>query len=348
MRFPNEKGNKTRRRLLIAGVLTTGMTFCSGLTATFAWLSLTPFASTPDLLFGTDPEASAILTMGYVDSEGKYQFPEDIVYDDAGLESVFPSYDHSKGLDPVTGMNASFDPNDPKALPKLTGSYRGGDDIATFHEAEGGYHQFEFAFVCNHDCWLYLSPQSKITPNTEANKQTALDKEKDAAKLDEAVNALRVSFASSDGYYIACDKADEHEVNYGGLLDVLPYDGYYDHRDGKEIVYGQYEGQVNYEGVGDGTKSEISDFLNAGHASGVQKADLSGVTFVKEDARPFADFTLEDGVGQTSSIPLLELEANTPKRLVVSVYLEGWDQYCTNDIGLASMSLDLVFTGLVH
>ncbi len=338
---------KHRRRLLLAGILTTSLTFVSGLTATFAWISLTPFASTPDLKFGIAEDAGATLWMGYVDDAGQYQFPENIVYDDAGLESVFPSYDHSKGLDPVSGMNSRIDEN---GLPKLTGSYRGGDDIATFHEAEGGYHQFEFAFKCDHDCWVYLSPQSKLTPNVEANQATASDKEKDADKLNEAVNCLRVSFASDSGYYVARSKEADYEVNYGGLLDVLPYDGYYDHRDGKEVVYGQYSGTPKYDEnvVGDGEKSKTSDFLNAGHAKGIQKADLSDVVFEKEAAEPFSAFTLEDGAGQTSSTPILELEANVAKRLVVTIYLEGWDPYCTNDIGLASMSLDLVFTGLAH
>ena len=381
--------NKRKKgKVLIAGVLTTSLAFATSVTATYAWFNLEARHTEQILSFGIAELHDTTLDMGYYDVNGNPVFGTEenpLHFDQAGLDTYFgpAGYDSSKPLDPVTGLSSVLDEN---GKPLLTPAYRGGRDPATFLDNEGKrpedvgtYFQFEFAFRCAQDCWLYLSPQSFVTPG---KNQGEIDDEGiplDEHKLDQAVHALRVRFTGLDdtGKVFSdfttvptvipkegenLDRAEGagiDDVYYGGVANLSANTGFYDSKDGEEVVYGQIgeekifvkteSGEV---ATGDGVAVVGGDFLHAGHASGVKMVDAAAMKkqgmIAKENAKPFASATLEDGVGQTSSTPLLSLKAKQSQKLIVTVYLEGWDPYCTNDIGKASMSLDLVFTGLVH
>ena len=383
-------GKRRKGRILIAGVLTTALAFATSVTATYAWFSLDAQQKDQIVKFGMAELPDMTLEMGYYGKDGKTTYSTEenpLKFDEAGLKQYFAEsgYDPSKPLDPVTGLSSENDSQTGKPL--LTSAYRGGLDPKTFLYEDGSrpkevgtYYQFEFAFRCAQDCWLYLSPQSHITPGDNANK---FDKETglplDEAKLDEAVHALRVRFTGYDeqgnvssdfvtlptvlpkeGQNLTREEGKEiDDVYYGGVANLSASKGYYDVRDGQEVVYGQRGEQTIFqkdaEGkdlLGDGVAVEGGDFLHAGHALGAKVVDVAAMKaqglIEKENAKSFSAYTLEDGVGQTSSSALLSLKAKRSQKLVVTVYLEGWDPYCTNDIGNAAMSLDLVFTGLVH
>ena len=379
--MPRYRSLRHRRKgkLLLAGLLTTSLAFASSVTATFAWFNLDAQQKDQILNFGVSEPVDAILEMGYYDVNGNAVFPTEedpFVFDEAGLRKAFgpAGYDPSKPLDPVTGLSSVIE----DGKPQLTSSYRSGLDPKTFlyedgsrPEDVGTYYQFEFAFRCNMDCWVYLAPDSHVSPGDNVGKfdgETGLELDED--KLNEAVHSLRVRFTGEENGkpidYVTVPtvlpskegqdlgRADGKAINdvyYGGVACLTADSGYYDALNGEEVVYGQLNDTKLFSGYGDGIPFVGGDFLHAGHAKDVHVVDVdamkSGGMIAKENAKPFSSIILEEGVGQSSSY-LLSLKANKSQRLVVTVYLEGWDPYCTNDIGQAAMSLDLVFTGLVH
>lgn len=376
---------------MVAGVLTTALAFVSSVTATYAWF-YTESSQIDQLMTFSLADQERILEMGYYDASGVPHFGDEenpLRFDEAGLRNYFADsgYDPSKPLDPVTGLSSIVS----EGKPVLTPAYRAGRDPKTFlitHDDGtttrpseiGTYYQFEFAFKCTADCWLYLSPESHVSPGDNTNKfdaETGLALSEE--KLNKAVHALRVRFTgldadgnvtgdywsvptvtpSKEGQNLTRDEGKGiDDVYYGGVANLSASNGYYDYRDGEEVVYGQIgDEKIFKEERGDGVAVTDGDFLTAGHAKDVKVVDVEAMKkdgrIEKEDAKPFSSLTLENDdegnpVGQTSSDILLSLKANTPQKLVVTIYIEGWDPYCTNDIGQAAMSLDLVFTGLVH
>ena len=370
-------------KILVVGVLTTTLAFASSVTATYAWFALETQQKDQIMNFGVaDVSSDAVLEMGYYDVNGNAVYPTEenpFKFDQAGLDKAFgpAGYDSSKPLDPVTGLSSTL----VEGRPLLTSSYKGGMDPSTFlypdgsrAEGVGTYFQFDFAFRCNMPCWVYLAPSSHVTPGDNSNKydhDTGIELDED--KLNQAVHALRVRFTSKEdnevldfvtaptvnpskeGQNLAREEGKKlNQVYYGGAASLTENSGFYDNVDGEEIIYGLKKGQEKLflDAPGDGVPVSNGDFLHAGHASGVKVADVAKLkqlgSIEKEDAYAFDEMTLEEGAGQTSSPYLLSLSPGISQRLVVTVYLEGWDPYCTNDIGQAAMSLDLVFTGLVH
>ena len=69
----------------------------------------------------------------------------------------------------------------------------------------------------------------------------------------------------------------------------------------------------------------------------------------KEEAKPLRDlmFIEDEMIGQKIE-PLLTLEANVAKRLVITTYLEGWDLHMTDMLDKASMDIHISFVPLYN
>ena len=338
----------------MAGILTTALTCATGVTATFAWFSLEPFRVGPVVQFAIAENAESTLQMWRLDDNDQRMDPES---DDSGRAAAT--------LDPVTSAGSTVIDGYPvlKTAPRM--QYSGGDAKAD------SYLTLKYEFQCDRDCWITLAAGTKVVPNQRENAI-----KDNPEQLNEAVHALRVRFNGSDAdgnptditgrpdAYDALDKrmdrgAKGEDVYFGGVADMMPYDGFYDNADGKEYCYG-LDAQPSdpsywYDGETSDTGKEGGNFLDAAHKSGVKLFDVQRAKkehlIPKEEAPYFSQNLIppEEFEGQLpSGLFLLDLKANQPKKLVVTVYIEGWDPYCTNDIGNASMTLDLVFTGLAH
>ena len=185
-------------------------------------------------------------------------------------------------------------------------------------------------------------------------------------KLDNLVNCLRVSILvnqeNSYDYYIIDPTKKSDEVTYlGGLLDN-DKNGYYDtYKDfeglTKEVIYGEvnnrdlivYDDPVDPSFKEDNkalTSDEASDFLGnsfhgeskpSAYAYNKEKSEAAGFRIAEEQS-----LSLDDLRNNENSL-LIPIESNVPIKIVVSIYLEGWDLDCINATMGASFNTKLSF-----
>ena len=189
--------------------------------------------------------------------------------------------------------------------------------------------------------------------------------------LDDLEKCLRVSILVTNPnyykYYIIDPNKDDGEVTeFGGRLDN-DGDGYYDTYDHvekvgnqmvhqeKETIYGEvldrskivYKNPLHDSSVPDTTTPETSFFGNS--FNGISKETVytfdeqasiaNGLEFAKEESVTFNDIK-ESGMNTNVLIPCY---ANVATEIVVSIYLEGWDQQCVNATMGASFEGKLSF-----
>ena len=196
------------------------------------------------------------------------------------------------------------------------------------------------------------------------------------AKLDELINSLRISILIPDEnyyeYYIIdpYKKQDQNgdyiETIYGGRLDNSR-DGFFDTYESigdddkyikKEVVYGEindrslicYDGPVNPSGEhsNEDEPSIVRHFfgdsfhpvygsIDAAYTFNEEASYENGLTIAKEKSYSFDELRTSDpGI----KIPC---KANTPRKIIVSFYLEGWDTDCINYTMGSSFDIDLSF-----
>ena len=238
------------------------------------------------------------------------------------------------------------------------------DDTLTDYENDiqpvtGGYFTQELYLKSDDDIYVTINPEKTfIIPNETYNEsyaeelydefQKGTDENKKkmtrnviAKKLNQLVRAMRFSIlvpAEDDYSYEIIDPYKESETLLGGVLDN-DTDNYYDHYpslDDPDIqlerVYGEIIGDRNKIVYDDpasadsrykNTRDEPSAF-NAKHKAGVKTFNLektleNGVEIKKEEARSLNDY--EKAVKPFH----IALNAYEPKKIVVSMYIEGWD-----------------------
>ena len=107
-------------------------------------------------------------------------------------------------------------------------------------------------------------------------------------------------------------------------------------------------------------QSKLVCFI-ANHAKGIQKVD-----FVDEGRTTFTDINGQHieikkeksyalnslRFDETNYLagkltPIGHLEEGEEKRIIVSIYMEGWDEYMTDEIASASFDVNISFTGII-
>ncbi|MBO4285705.1 MAG: hypothetical protein J5880_00040, partial [Bacilli bacterium] len=177
-------------------------------------------------------------------------------------------------------------------------------------------------------------------------------------KLQKVANTVRLSFYSDDGYKIAYQEKPGVLKNtyYGGPLDMNG-DGYFDSYDGKEVFYGEYENPeavtyVKSNGGEEAYPSDMRDVFHAYHADVdyivYDRANPDPAIKVKaEDSRNIYEYIYDEDEPLRPLTRITKLKANEPKRLVLSVYCEGWDLDMTDAINHASFNINIGFTALL-
>lgn len=351
---PSKKTTHSKA-LLGIGALSLGLTLSSLATATYAWFDIVTSASLDqiEMTFGGAPT----LEMGLKDQDGNIHYASS--WNDASLQELDSNYVPFEPLKEVSSMfesswkNASTDAS--TAFPLLYEPFYASQDPTSTPVAKEGFLQYEMFFRSDRNLYLFLDEATKISPLSELNRTRAEEINSQTgstlkgSELDQVVDAVRVSFFSETGFYI-CSPSGSSSVTYGGLLD-LDKDGYYDYRDGKEIVYGDYAGTPLYGEAleQDSLAPEKPNAFHAKHQKGISPWKHNEVGFQKETAYAVSELSLSKSASYfdaSTMKPLAHLKANVPTRLVFTLYAEGWDHHLTEKIASGAFSLHLAFTGL--
>jgi hypothetical protein len=221
--------------------------------------------------------------------------------------------------------------------------------------AEGGYFQFEFYVRTNRDAYVYLAPDTTLTSDHAMNENIARKYRLNADNLDHISKCARVSFYSEEyGYTIYEPNVTESShTPFAGRLDLYPTDGFFDNDGAKEAMYGEYNRDsatlyYDEEARVNDITGEASCF-NAKTADGVAPLDIpksvkeGNLQIKTEETYPLSALT-PDEEGQDLRHPLLYCPLNEPVRLVVSVYVEGWDYDTISSVASGYFNLDLKFS----
>ena len=175
-------------------------------------------------------------------------------------------------------------------------------------------------------------------------------------RLNALKKSMRVSIYDVENreYYIF-DPHKDGDTVYGGILDNNR-DGYFDtyttaNGETYETIYGELNDRslVSY-----GPRLEEDDPINldgeltcfhAKHLKGSFPYDAAaskqnGLTFKKEETLTFNDASSENPADNPF---VLELDRYVPKKIVLSIYMEGWDLDCINSTMGASFIAQLQF-----
>lgn len=185
-------------------------------------------------------------------------------------------------------------------------------------------------------------------------------------KLDSLINCLRVSILLNQGedyhYYIIDPTKNEGDVTYlGGRLDNDKnnyFDSYQDlNHLHKEVIYGEVNDRslIEYDDPVDpdfkdnkdpAVVDEASHFLSNSFVAdskpsvytyNKEKSEANGFEIAKEDS-----LSLEQLRNDDRSL-LIPLTSGVPTKIVISIYLEGWDLDCINATMGASFNTKLSF-----
>ena len=246
------------------------------------------------------------------------------------------------------------------------------------------YVQNIFYLIAGEDASIYLDGSTKkddeehmplytfIKPSVEKNTEAAggnLDKYKE---LNDVIHTVRVSFLTDEGYYIAKlgqvtgsnsvitanpYKTQDYVTYYSGTLD-MDKDGYLDvDNEGNEILYGEYtceENEINRLPTSNAEvvkpESERTTF------NGVSRPDANRITNLdelkeqnkikKENSVLLRDLMYDSEQPHLQGTPICHVKAGEAKRVVVTIYVEGWDEHMTDAINNASFDISLSFLAL--
>jgi hypothetical protein len=228
---------------------------------------------------------------------------------------------------------------------------------------ETGYYSEALYLRSNSDVYVTLDPnKTTVTPDSQKNLEAAktarrdqfnqgLSDEELASRMDDYVNCLRVSFLDPDpdtyNYSIIDPKKGQKETYYGGILDI-DRDGYFDTYQSakgeapKEILYGDVQNLDKAEY--DEPLAEEIDY--SGPETCFNAKCAKGTRCLSSTQESLA-FTEEDSIGLTEDALqtrfLIPLKAFVPKKVIVSIYAEGWDESSVNDTMGANFDFNLSF-----
>lgn len=205
--------------------------------------------------------------------------------------------------------------------------------------AKSGFYSVPLYMICDHDMYVSIDPDgTTITPDAKTNLETAKeicsrdfkrDIDQTKRELDAIVNSVRLSIYDCDSheYWIIDPNKSNDPTYFAGPLDLDSnqiYDFYYDENDIlKEYMFGEYQDPSNvvYKKSDGSSPMERYDTFNAKHLEGVQMVDME--YYIENDL-------LEKEKSYTplelSKMDLIALTNHTPHRIVLSIYIEGWDR----------------------
>ena len=252
------------------------------------------------------------------------------------------------------------------------------EHFEAYRPASYGYFSQKFYLLADDDLWITIDAEKTfIHANEEYNTAYAkklykhyqrsqdphdayyksFSEDELKQKLDDIVKAMRFSLLIKDGEeysYTIIDPYYEEETVLGGTLDNA-FDQYFDYYlkegtvdDFYERVYGEYVGTPAYDDPLDqdsafNNPDELPSAFNARHKNGVKRfnetrsKEENGFEFKVEEAIKLEDFN-------NKFVPFhFPVYRDTPKEVVVSIYIEGWDKDSVNYTMGAAFISDFTF-----
>jgi len=259
---------------------------------------------------------------------------------------------------PVSSMKSYEWMNEKSEKPYFIDTPISGGEYPKTIRALSGFFSQELFLLSENNTRISIDVQNTtLTGDDEKNVKTIktekleekypeLTYEQIRQNLNDVEKSMRVSILVPDeeDYQYAILNVHKNEpVCFAGLVDTNN-DGYYDYykKNGEyyETVYGDvtnrdklvYDESAGSEPVIKGTK----------HKEGVrvfnlEKSIANGAEIAYEQSSGFD--TIQDDL-------VIHLEAKTPKRIVLSIFAEGWDKYNSNLLMYASFNLKLTLKSI--
>lgn len=348
----SKKGHKLTRFGLLSAYAGLLVLFACPLAAsTLAWFSIGSYTRVRDITFSF--QGASLSSKLRLAGSANWMLPD--------ADNAFRFSDEFS-FTPVSGMfaDAWYSPSmDPEKENSVL--YRGYSDFDSYvgmtspASANSDYISLEFVFAATSDTYLFLDSSTSLSADSEANLSSAKGDLDYAAKLDNIENACRVSFFSNMGYTIYEPNVSEGSSTYfGGRLNVRPSEGYWDYdSEGKEILFGEVDpkayDELEYEVAGPSTIRDPFSTLQAVSKEGILAIKEESLDKVKEEGliAKETSYTLSELDAHASKKhPVLFIPAQSSRRLLVNLYLEGWDLDCDDDLIAATLAAKISFTGV--
>ena len=231
------------------------------------------------------------------------------------------------------------------------------------------YYQFEIYVKSSKDMFIYVDSSTSLLPDEISNRQVARNSgDVTSDELNKTVESLRVSYYTEDNYFIYepyPDYVNGERVRepYFGKLDAVPHDGYYDiDLDYNEILFGAYENadKIVYDESGRNknyqqtNENEMLDAQSHEKAKciDIEKSLQNGVVgkfenayTLEEISSKHADVDEEFALCYLTGVENTGPEKIDEKRLVVSIWVEGWDENSAVYSNSSKFLVNLAFGG---
>ena len=344
---------KTKAKLLTLGALLFSLGVATSAVATSAWYNLKDIAVVGNLNLKIDMKDAWIKldlkrNGQIIENDGNGYTNEQLGIKDTVLSDVSGMYQDN-------WLNSGFDfeHDIPRFHTRYLPGFFGETSLESLENLNKTYVQNEFVLSAGMDTTIYLDSTTDIKPNNDDKIGKDGWTSDRISKLDRAVHAVRISFLTDEGYHIV-KLGQTDDTYYGGILD-LNKDGYYDNDGSKEYLYGEYSGSPSYLSPSsvDPSQAEINqakdnhNVFSAYHQKGVEQVNIASVNIKKENAKRIDSMTFDVNDPLKQTTPICHVKAGEPKRIVVSIYIEGWDRDMTDDIDQATFDVNIAFTGLV-
>lgn len=343
------------KRLILVGSLLFGTALGVSATSTYAWYSIQERFRVTGLSMTLDYDPM-YLQVGKREADGSTTYKTDekgelvpYTLEDFGQQDI--------KLGNISNMFHGDYAYGKQFTPYFYSGYSpGGSKGKTAEASKDTYVQMEFNVTAPKNALLYLNPASEAVPNEPENSKAAIAHDKDFAELQNVTNAARVSFYSySRGghpFYNIAELGEHEEVSYAGPLDLMGLGRYDVNAENEEIIYGEVgESSLVYtaplsEDIVVNPKEKRNVF-NSTHQAPHRMLDeeKSDIRFAKEDAKPLSEFIYDETPGE-HPIPIAALPAGEETRVVVSIFLEGWDHDMTEALAYASFDFSLGFVAV--
>ena len=316
----------------------------SFITSTLAWYASSSILEITNIVLELKAERELLISRSAEESTFKEKLDNDD-FDEVGLFSPVSTMFESRWLGSkdvpefyeyadIPFIEEDGTPSEPKAI-------------------ELGYLKQEIYLLGDDDLYVSIDPLTTYFNNNEEaneiyaeimmNEYPSYTKERAMNELNQLVNALRFSIYDVEAKkYFIIDPNKNGTTYYGGVLDN-DKDDYFDvytdqNGNKKEIIYGEVNDRTLavYQDVGDediviDDESKRSTF-NANHRSYTEmflpEESLSnGLTIKSENSVSLDDL---ESTNINVNPVVIELQRYVPKKLILSIYLEGWDLDCIN------------------
>lgn len=346
MSLKGEKVNNMNKKLVFT-IVSFIIATSTLIGTTYAWFAVSSSVKAEN--FALTGVSSDKLQIGLKNpSTGKIDF-----FDEVGSNLLvdYSQQEKDAKLEPVSGMYQNLwynaDNYNETLIPQFRSRYyKVGNNIHESTLATSGFYQYEIYLKTTANVSIHLDEKTSVLANEIENQIIANFLGYSIEDLNKIKDCLRISFLTNRGYFIyEPNVSTSSETLFAGKLDINPTDKYYDYSlNNEEVLYGEYnynDSQIKYYDVNpqQTTPSQFTSF-DALTAKGVKAIDFDssinqgGLVMNKETSYSLVEL---------QNMDLLHLESEVPERMVISIYIEGWDRQTVDAVASSNFNVNLVF-----